>query len=107
MNTNKYAGVKLLLGAYLHQDFLDEFATAMEAVESFARTEPVDVVRAAVKDIDLLLTDEQFLHSPDEFLSELGSCYVPGSDGMTAIEWLRRVRSTLQNTAFSRSPRAN
>lgn len=95
MNTNQYSGIRLLLSAYLHQDFVDEFPTALDAVQSFAQAEPTEVVRTAINDIDALLSDEHFLRSPDAVLAELGSCYDPRSEGMTAIEWLRQVRSIL------------
>jgi hypothetical protein len=96
MNTNNYTGIKLLLGAYLHQDFVDEFPTAMEAVQSFAEAEPPEIVRTAISDIDGLLSDERFLLSPEAVLSELGSYYDPLSEGMTVIEWLRQVQRTLR-----------
>jgi|SRR6516165_10711112 hypothetical protein len=96
MTMSSYLRLRHLLGSYLHQDFGDEFPTAMNAVRAFAGGEPPDSVRSAADDIDLLLTDERFRSSPGSVLFELGCYYDPESEGMSAVEWLRQVQHTLR-----------
>jgi hypothetical protein len=101
MNMTNYSGLKHLLGSYLHQDFVDEFPTAMDAVRAFASGEPSESVQAAANDITMLLADEKFLRSPDSVLFELGCYYDPRSEGMTAMEWLQQAQRALRTILAS------
>jgi CdiI immunity protein len=91
-----YPALSHLLGSYLHQDFGDEFSTAMDAVRAFAANEPADSVRSAADEISILLQDERFRSSPDSVLFALGSYYDPTSEGLSTPDWLRQVQEALR-----------
>lgn len=96
MDMSDYSALSLLLGAYLHQDFLHEFPSAMDAVQAFATQEPGDLVQTAADDITKLLQDEQFQKSPDAALQALHCCYLPRSEGRSPAEWLIQVQRMLR-----------
>lgn len=83
------------LGAYLHQDWSDEFATADEAVDAFVHDEPGRATTLGQEVSSLLAS------APDEarlrklVLDDLGSGYYPPGDGLTFQQWLRSVRTRL------------
>lgn len=91
----EYPTLSHLLGAYLHQDFLDEFRSPTAAVEAFLNDEPA-LRRALTGEIDAVLRDERFLASPDFMLLDLGCSYNTHADGLTAAAWLLQVRRMLQ-----------
>lgn len=99
----KYTGLSHLLGSYLHQDFLDEFPNAMDAVQAFASGEPPESVQEAANDIGNLLFDEEFRRSPDSVLFELGSYYDPRSEGISPAEWLRQAEQAMRATMAKRA----
>lgn len=90
-----YPTLSHLLGAYLHQDFLDEFRSPTAAVEAFLVDEPASR-RALMGEIDAVLRDERFLASPDSMLLDLGCYYNTHADGLAAAGWLSQVRRMLQ-----------
>ncbi len=96
MTMSDYPALSHLLGSYLHQDFVDEFPTAMEAVRAFATGEPSESVRSAADEISTLLHDERFRSSPDSTLSGLGCYYDPKSEGLSIPDWLMQVRRVLR-----------
>ena len=95
MNTTDYPGARHLLGSYLHQDFAEEFPSAMAAVETFATKEPRATVESAVQDFAQLSAEEAFIDSPESKLFELGCFYDPRSEGLTPAEWIHCVRNVL------------
>src|SRR5436305_9716146 len=99
MNMGNNSSLEDLLGSYLHQDFLDEFPTAMDAVRNFVSGVPLESVHAAPADIARLQADERFTRSPDSTLFDLGCSDNPRSEGMTMIEWLQQVQRALRNAS--------
>jgi hypothetical protein len=73
----------------------------MEAVDFFARKEPLELVQKAANEISLLLTDEMFINSPESVLIDMGCYYDPRSEGMTVIGWLQQVQKKLRGVSVS------
>ena len=69
-----------LVGAYLHEDFVDVDGSAWGAIDSFAREEPEYAPRLSREIAGLLATrtSESELQSA---LDDLGICYLPTGDG--------------------------
>jgi hypothetical protein len=84
-----------LLGAYLHQDWADEFPTVWEGVTAFMRDEPamVDPLRA---DVDTLLAEGRSEDALRRLLvDECGIGYWAPGDGLSFSEWLAELRARL------------
>ena len=92
-----YPALAHLLGAYLHQDFLDEFPSSLDAVRVFVITEPIELVRSADDEITNLLQDERFQDGLGLILRALGSFYDPDSEGVSPADWLEQVRVILRS----------
>ncbi len=90
------------IGAYLHQDWPDEYGDPWRALDDFIDSEPTQ--RATlVTEIHYLLTrieDESELRRI--VVEELGSAYLPEADGWTYRSWLhevaRRASQTLKDS---------
>lgn len=89
-----YESLGLLLGAYLHQDFLLEYATPDDAVRGFGESEP-HRVPGALAEIDDLLDGDLGEQALGDLLTELGSYYRVEADGYTPRSWLSHVRDLL------------
>jgi hypothetical protein len=98
MSMDDYPELTQFLGAYLHQDFLEEFPTAADVVDAFINDEPPDSVQSAAAEIDRLLQDERFLRSPDSVLLDLGCYYDPTAEGWSILGWMRQVGRALRGS---------
>jgi hypothetical protein len=95
MITQNYPALSQFLGAYLHQDWPEEFSTPEAAVEAFRRREPADSVRAVCAELEQATRDAQQSADPSRLLSELGCYYNPQADGRSVSEWFTQVRKAL------------
>jgi hypothetical protein len=95
MITQTYPALSQFLGAYLHQDWPEEFSTPEAAVEAFRRREPTDSVRAVCAELELAIREAQQAADPSRLLSDLGCYYNPQADGRSVPEWLTQVRKAL------------
>ena len=82
--------LRLFAGAYLHQDWRDDYDSTELAFQDFLRSEPRHALRIAdelrtVLDSDL---DESALR---ELLHQAGSFYLPEADGLTVRERLTNL----------------
>jgi hypothetical protein len=88
-----------ILGAYLHQDWADEFDSDDSALRSAVGAEPKEKIAAARRAVDRLLasqlTDTELR---DELTDRLGCYFDPGSKGMTYQQWLARVSQLLSQS---------
>lgn len=103
MNINeKFPRLEQFFGAYFHEDCLDFDGTAEMAVKRYARDASREVMSRTLQELDQLLS----LGLPEAELdrvmfNDLGCYYNPEPDGMSMIEWLQWVRSTLKKYAQS------
>ena len=84
-------------GAYFHQDWVDEHASADEVVRLFVRDmdKAPERVRETADAIDQLVASSPDEESLRTALDRYGCYYLPGADGLTYREWLRHVVSIL------------
>ena len=95
--TNRHRNIQLLLGGYLHQDWSEEDGSPDAAVHQFAEREPVEIVDAAVEELEILLADESRDDlSFQKLTNDAGSYYDPTSEGRSTREWLTNVHRLLQ-----------
>ena len=84
-------------GAYLHQDWVDDYADLAGVVADFVSSEPPEAVAWLIADIDVVL--HRF--TPDEdvlrwlLVERMGSNYAAEADSMTYAQWLMRIRVLL------------
>jgi hypothetical protein len=88
-----------ILGAYLHQDWADEFDSDESALRSALDSEPKDKIAAARRALDRLLAS-QFTEAElrEELVVRLGCYFDPSSKGMTYRQWLARVSQLLSQS---------
>lgn len=99
---HEYPILRQLFGAYLHQDWHDDFETADEAVDAFFRDLAESQRSAARHELDDLIEGVARL-GPEEalrLLGELGCDYYPPGDGYSAAGWLEHLRHRIQNGSY-------
>ncbi|MBX9582738.1 MAG: hypothetical protein K2X87_20730 [Gemmataceae bacterium] len=95
MITQTYPTLSQFLGAYLHQDWPEEFSTPEAAIEAFRRREPADSVRAIRAELEQVIHEAQQSSDPSRLLYDLGCYYDPRADGRSVSDWLAHVRKVL------------
>lgn len=91
-NDQQYGNLKHLLGAYLHQDWYDEFPTPDDAIAAFKSKEPLECVQGACRDLSDVIPHIEKMQDPDTFLWQVLLCYYsPKADGLTVADWLKHV----------------
>jgi hypothetical protein len=96
MNSDKYPALGQFLGAYLHQDFLDEYGDPDGAITAFLAEAPQDSVTAACNELEKVIPLSGQMDNPEQFLCHvLGCYYAPEADGLTVADWLKRVHNRL------------
>jgi hypothetical protein len=94
-----------LVGAYLHEDFVDCHGSARGAVEDFARDEPEYALRLS-SEIAYLLSRCQSEPEVESALDDLGICYLPTGDGWPDHRtWLLAVADQI-DAIMRKSPAA-
>ena len=84
------------LGGYLHEDWVDDYETADEAVFHFLSVARVEQVSAAKRELDAFMKLNLDDASLAEALSlDLGCSYYPPGDGLSCREWLSTVQALL------------
>jgi hypothetical protein len=88
-----------LFGAYLNQDFPEEYGDVWNAVRHYrSETNLADVVRAAEQVRCILAAD----HDEEQLRAvthQLGVEYYPPADGWTYREWLTELEKVLRSGA--------
>ena len=95
MLEQQYPALWQFFGAYLHQDWREEYNSPSAALEDFVEGSPalaVDVPRE-LDDILASATDDAAL---EELMVDLGSFFVPSLVSDNPREWLRRMRDETQ-----------
>lgn len=92
MNQAESPALWQFLGAYLHQDWQEDYSNTREALSDFMVNEPTFAPDLA-SEIDHLLDSSSTAEEAEAAILELGSFFVPSAQGSDAREWLRRIRS--------------
>jgi hypothetical protein len=95
MNEEQFQNVRRL-GAYLHQDWRDEYSTADDAIAAFKADSSDEAIRAVRVELQAIIPQIAKMPDPERFLCDiLWCCYYPKADGLTVLEWLEHVREKL------------
>lgn len=88
-NAESLPRVRHFFGAYLHQDFVEDYGSADGALEAFLRDSPDP---AALSDeIQQLLAAATTEDALEDACDRLGSCYYAPWNGETYRDWLLQV----------------
>lgn len=97
MNQADFPALWQFLGAYLHQDWRDDYADVQEALADFMTGEPA-LAPNLTPEIDRLLTSTRTSDETEAVIRDLGSFYVPSKFGQDSREWLVLIRSEATRT---------
>ena len=92
MDNATYPALWQFLGAYLHQDWRDDYADTQAALSEFMGAEPAFAPNLA-PEIDRMLAATRTSEETEAALLELGSFYVPSTSGQDPRQWLIEVRA--------------
>ena len=95
----EYPALWHFLGAYLHQDWQDDYPTLADALTDFMDGEPALAPRLG-PDIDSLLGSTATSGEVDVLIVRLGSFFNPSSAGLDARDWLRTIRTGATQTSW-------
>ncbi|WP_104105465.1 contact-dependent growth inhibition system immunity protein [Nocardioides sp. 616] len=95
MLEDRYPALWHFLGAYLHQDWRDQYSSPQEALLDLLDGDPEEAP-ALIDEIDDLTTSAS-TEELDDLIVELGSFYRPSRDGRDAREWLNELRGLTAN----------
>jgi hypothetical protein len=95
MLEEQYPALWQFLGAYLHQDWPDEYESPSAALRDFVSGEPryAEDLPAEIEQVLSSTADDAAL---DETLGNLGSFFVPSRAGQSPRDWLRRMQGEAQ-----------
>ena len=92
MNQTEYPALWQFLGAYLHQDWRDDYADTQEALLDFMEGEPAFAPKLA-SEIEHLLASTPTSRETESAILGLGSFFVPSANGQDSREWLGLIRT--------------
>ncbi|KRE97413.1 hypothetical protein ASG76_01430 [Nocardioides sp. Soil774] len=95
MLEQQYPALWQFLGAYLHQDWREEYESTSDAVQDFVTGSRVLAVNLPPEIDDVLAsaTDDVSL---EELLVDLGSFFIPSRAGLDPRDWLRQMKDEAQ-----------
>jgi hypothetical protein len=93
--SRQYPALWQFLGAYLHQDWPEEYESPSAALRDFVYGEP-RYARDLPAEIEQVLGSTADDAALDETLGELGSFFVPSRAGEKPHDWLRRLKAETQ-----------
>ncbi|WP_457206167.1 contact-dependent growth inhibition system immunity protein [Nocardioides sp. P5_C9_2] len=91
MNQTSYPSLWQFLGAYLHQDWRDDYADTQAALLDFMEGEPA-LAPDLASEIDRLLASTPTSRETEAAILDLGSSFVPSANGQDPREWLSLIR---------------
>ncbi len=94
-STIKFPSLVQLFGAYLHQDWCDEFESPDEAVNAFRSGEPEEAVSAARQELSELIALDLDETALSDLMSSLGCYYDPTGDGVSTRDWIVSIKALL------------
>jgi hypothetical protein len=103
-DTNGYDGpewdeLSQLFGAYLHQDWQDEYDDVWDAVRDFRSGTSALRVAAAADQVRRILDVNREEARLDAIIGRLGIEYDPPKDGWTYLGWLTELEKVLRSGA--------
>ena len=90
----EYAGL-LALSGYFHEDWLDDYASDVDALKDFVASEPYAQVSGALSDIGQLLRHDD-AHI-DAAWNATYFNYETEADGYTKRQWLQHAMATIRD----------
>jgi hypothetical protein len=95
MSEQQYPALWQFLGAYLHQDWREEYESPSAALPDFVSGDPRFAVELPTE-IERVLTSTADDAALEEMLVNLGSSFVPSLTGQNPRDWLRRLKDETQ-----------
>jgi hypothetical protein len=95
MLEQQYPALWQFLGAYLHQDWREEYESPSAALRDFVSGDPRFAVELPTE-IERVLTSTADDAALEEMLVNLGSSFVPSLTGQNPRDWLRSLRDETQ-----------
>jgi hypothetical protein len=101
MLEQEYPALWQFLGAYLHQDWREEYESPSAALRDFVSGSPGQAV-ALPAELERVLASTADDESLEKTLVSLGSFFVPSRAGQNPRDWLRRLRDEAQRLVGDR-----
>ncbi|NEP45369.1 MAG: hypothetical protein F6K35_41580 [Okeania sp. SIO2H7] len=97
MIRKKLPNLEQFLSGYFHEDWKVQATDAEAVIQLYLNDGTTSIVPQVINEIDRLLgmnlSEEQL---SDILIYDLGCCYDPQFQGMSDVEWLRWVRTSLK-----------
>lgn len=90
MNMEK---INYLLGCYFHQDWYCEASSDIEVLNNFVKRETPESILSLKKELSEIV--ELGKELPESFLYEHNGYYSPSEDGLTVLEWFKKLNDAL------------
>lgn len=90
-----YPNLDEFLGAYFHQDWMEDEPTANSIVNKYLSEWPRDDALLALRELENLLREGYDDATLRKLLDEMGCYYDPSGDSMTCASWLSAVRERM------------
>lgn len=91
MLEQQYPALWHFFGAYLHQDWREEYDSPSGALRDFVAGTP-DLAPRLPDELDQALLTTPDEATADELLADMGCSFVPSRAGLDPRDWLRRLR---------------
>ncbi|APG52328.1 hypothetical protein AFL46_01155 [Providencia stuartii] len=85
--------INYLLGCYFHQDWDCEASSDIEALNNFVRRETSESILKLKKELSEIIKSGKEL--PEKYLYEHNCYYIPSEDGLTILEWFKKLHDAL------------
>lgn len=95
MLKDEYPALWQFLGAYLHQDWLEEYESTDDALRDFVAGSP-ELAVTLPREVEHLLATTTADAAVEDILVRLGSFVVPSRAGENPREWLRGLQVEAQ-----------
>ncbi|WP_426576560.1 contact-dependent growth inhibition system immunity protein [Xenorhabdus stockiae] len=89
----KMENICYLLGCYFHQDWDLEASTDEGIIRLFVEKEQPETVMLLKKEFEEILNNGKELS--EDFLYENNGYYPPSADGLTVLEWFKKLHDAL------------
>lgn len=95
MLEQQYPALWHFCGAYLHQDWRDEYDSTTEALRDFVDGSP-NLASRLPREVDQALDTTPDEVTADDLLANLGCSFVPSRAGLDPRDWLRQMKAEAQ-----------
>ncbi|WP_368570661.1 contact-dependent growth inhibition system immunity protein [Acinetobacter baumannii] len=85
--------IDYLLGCYFHQDWYCEASSDLEVLSNFVKKESPESILSLKKELSEIVEFGKEL--PESFLYEHNGYYSPSEDGLTVLEWFKKLSDAL------------